>query len=436
MAKKRSNNTGTVYKTANGYRAAFVADDGRRIAKRFSNLETGEEEAYAWLHEQLHLMNKGMLISPNEITLGEWLLEYLELYSKQNVRQRTFERYLATAKHCSPIAGISLQQLKPNIIQRLYKDMDKFSGETRKKVHVLLHSALTQAINNRLIQFNPMDGVIAPKVIREEIETFTRKEVDTLLSTAKPHNWYPILLLAAHTGMRLGELLGLRWMDVDLDAKTVFIRQQLQHARTGIIFEEPKTKNSKRKISVPTETIEVLREHRKELLKIKHKSLYDQLNNIQKNGLSETVEYKELLDKIENFFRTNLSELCFTAGNGSPIQPRNFERWWSSLQLKCNPEYQELAKQKEKLARQRKTDTQEYIEIVEKTKASAKAFHKKFHALRHTHATELLANGVPLIDVSRRLGHAKASTTLDLYGHAIPGNDEKAAEMAGKLYRL
>ncbi len=413
MPKKRANNTGSVYpdKQRGGSRAQLTLDDGQRIGKRFpvaddsdDERERAENEAYGWLHEQLHLQNKGALVRPSDITLGEWLGDYLELYSKPSVRQRSFERNLSVAKHCNPIADYKLQDLKPNHIQKLYASIP-LSGETKRKVHVLLTSALAQAVRNGLLYTNPMDGVIAPKVTREEVEIFAREEVEALLSAAKGHRWYPALLLAAHTGMRLSEVLGLRWQDVDVDGKTVHIRQTLQVGSTGFIFDEPKTKNSRRKISIPANVATILKELRKQYM-------------------------ESLLPK------TDKRGLCFTTSVNTPIGPRNFERWWESLQKECCPEYKKLCHRRQQLSGLKQTDTKEFKDVVKKIAEVAKANHKKFHALRHTHATELLAAGVPVIDVSRRLGHAKPSTTLDLYGHAIPGNDQKVAQKAGKLYRL
>lgn len=408
MVKKRSNNSGTVYKDTKrgGYRAQLFLEDGRRLSKRFSGLDEAiEQQANDWLTEQLYKISKGQFINPTGLTLGEWLVDWLQTYSKQNVRQRTYERYLSLANHCSPLADYRLQDLKPNHFQKLYVSLDQYSGETRKKVHNLLHAALDQAVHDQLIPYNPITSVKAPKVIREEVITFQKDEIETLLSMAKPHRWYPPLLLATHTGMRLGEILGLRWMDVDFSAKTVYVRQTLQHPSTGIIFEPPKSKASKRKISIPEDTINVLKEYRKKLL--------------------------------EKSFGTGMSDLCFTAENGSPIQPKNFERWWKELQIKCNAEWQALeVKRKALLAQKVDIKSKAYQNIVEEQKETQKAHHKKFHTLRHTHATELLASGENVIDVARRLGHSKPSTTMDIYGHSIPGNDQKIADKVGKLYNL
>lgn len=95
-----------------------------------------------------------------------------------------------------------------------------------------------------------MESVTTPKVTREEIIVFTRDEINALLKASEGHKYHVPVLLASKTGMRLSEVLVLRWQDVDFDEDCIYIRQTLQRASTGIIFEEPKTKNSKRKITI------------------------------------------------------------------------------------------------------------------------------------------------------------------------------------------
>lgn len=103
-----------------------------------------------------------------------------------------------------------------------------FSGETRKKVHQLIHNALKQAQINRLIYNNPADLVKPPKATRDEIQVFTPEQINLLLEHAKPNRFYPALLLAVTSGMRLGEILGVRWQDIDMTNNEVFVRQNLQ----------------------------------------------------------------------------------------------------------------------------------------------------------------------------------------------------------------
>lgn len=164
--------------------------------------------------------------------------------------------------------------------------------------------------------------------------------------------------------MRRGEVLGLRWKDVNLKNGTVIIRQQLQCVGSEIIFQPPKTKSGKRKISIPTVVTNALQELR---------------NN------EKTIDIKQ-------------ETLVFRNSNNNPVRPEALERAWKKAITKCELPY------------------------------------RNFHCLRHTHATLLLAAGIPIIEVSRRLGHARVSHTLDLYGHAIPSYDERIIEKINQIY--
>lgn len=114
--KKRANNHGSIFedKARNKFRAQVTVPGGKTISKRFDT----EPEARNWLNEQLVDISKGQYIEPSNLTLGEWLIEWLQLYSKDNVRQRTYERYLSLAKHCEPISKMKLQALRPSHFQR------------------------------------------------------------------------------------------------------------------------------------------------------------------------------------------------------------------------------------------------------------------------------------------------------------------------------
>lgn len=129
-------------------------------------------------------------------------------------------------------------------------------------------------------------------------------------------------------------------------------------------------------------------------------------------------------DSIEERLKTGVfNELCLLSSTGAPIDPTNFEHWWIRLQRNNSAEYKKLEAQRKEMIKKNPDakDTDEYRVLI----STQRGIHKKFHALRHTHATMLLASGAPLIDVSRRLGHAKPSITLDLYGHAMPGKDKE-----------
>lgn len=391
---KRKNNQGSVYYDAenNKYRAAITMDNGKRPSKRFDT----EAEAEDWVALKRAEMGLGTFIAPSDVKLGPYMAEWLETHVEPDVRERTMDRYISLLAHIEPLADKPVQQIVATMLKKLYNnikvkrvrkdpktkekiiEMVPASGETKKKVHNLLHGCFEQARIDRLIQNNPAKDVTPPKVIRQEVEIFTEDEIHAILSTAKTmrnlseyeeHQWYPAVYMDVVTGMRLSELLGLRWMDAPTD-DYVLVRQGLHMTDAGeIIYEEPKSTAGKRKLSLPPEYRPILRKHRER----------------SKNNNPEAFSPESLI---------------FTSLEGTPINPQNFQRFWR------------------KLLRQ------------------AKVKHKNFHALRHTHATKLLAAGVRLLEVSRRLGHSKPSHTLDLYGHALPGGDDEIADQIGEIYNL
>ena len=390
---KRKNNQGSFYydEATKRYRAALTMEDGKRTSKRFDT----EQEAEDWVSLKRAEMGQGTFIAPSEVKLGTYIVDWLETHVEPDVRQRTMDRYISLLAHMKPLADKPIQDITATMLKKLYngikvkrihKDPDtkekiielvSASGETKKKVHNLLHSCLEQARIDRLIPSNPAKDVAAPKVTREEVEIFTEDEIKNILATAKTmrnlseypeHQWYPAVYMDVVTGIRLSELLGLRWMDV-LDGN-IFIRQGLHMTESGeFIFEDPKSLASKRKISLPPEYLPILAEHRTRAVK-----------------------------KDPDTF--SAESLVFTSLEGTPVNPQNWQRFWRKLLHQAGVE------------------------------------HKKFHALRHTHATKLLAAGKPIMDVSRRLGHSKPSHTLDLYGHAMPGKDDEIANSIGDIYNL
>lgn len=353
---------GTIFydNTRNKWRAGISTPGGRRLYKRFAT----KEQANAWLSEQLNDINKGMFVEPSDITLGEWLLLWLEKYIAGTVKQRTAERYSELAAHTFSLANVKIQKLHPLQVQGLYTEMEnKVSSSTTNKLHKLLSAAIKKAHELELVNKNIMTKVKAPRIEKKEIKIFTQEEITTILSYIKSNRYYSkyysFFLLAVTTGARLGELLGLRIMDVYLDKSEIHIRQSVQESRHGIIFESPKTKSSIRRISIPVET---------------------------------TIALKKTIGNREN-------GLVFITSNETPISPRNTGRMWNRILSGAGIEY------------------------------------KNFHVLRHTHATQLLTC-VPIVEVARRLGHARVSHTLDLYGQAIPNADKGIADNISSLFNL
>lgn len=365
--KKRRNGEGSVsYDEDRGtYRVWVTSPNGKRVSKRFSS----EEEALTWKNQQLHSMDQGIFVQPSKITLGQWVLEWLS-QKKQSVSLGTYENYVYISGHLDLIAQYKLQEIQPLQIYQLYRHLSKsLSGCTIHKVHKLLKASLGKAVSLNLTPKNIMLDIDTPKFEKKDIAIFSREDIEKILQTCHDHcvlkKKYPMILLAATTGIRLGELLGLRWCDVLFPTNEIFIRKSLKASKTeGIYLGSLKTKSSIRKIRITEDMMKIFR------------SLRADVKNMD----------------------INQETFCFPARTGNPISLRNMERAWDDIIR------------------------------------NAKVPYKNIHVLRHTHATELLAAGVPIIEVSRRLGHSKVSHTLELYGHAIPNYDDKIAAKVTQFY--
>ncbi len=370
MAKQRRNYEGTVYydKLQRSYRVFITTPDGKRFSRRFETRAAAVE----WQTEQRHQLQEGTYVAASDLTVGEWSIQWLKTYKKNAVRQRTFERYAELAKHLQLISRYRIQELTSLQVQKLYQELlQSLSASTVYKVHKILMAMFKKAVQIELLARNIMLTVEPPKPIKKEISIFSAKEIHLILATIQReprlHRYYPIVLLASTTGMRLGELLALKWENINEQDNSLYIQYSIQQSLSvGIFLEQPKTKASQRKIQIPCEVMAVL-------IELKQHRLTD-----------------------------DPYDLCFHTRTGKPIAPRSFERFWKALF----------------------------------TKYDLGLEYKNFHCLRHTHATELLAAGIPLSDVAKRLGHSKQSHTLELYAHAMPRQETAINKVIENLYSL
>jgi integrase len=211
-----------------------------------------------------------------------------------------------------------------------------------------------------------------PKVEEHEVPILPAEKIPALLEALQGHMLYPVVSLALATGMLRGELLALQWGDVELDATKPFLRveRSVEETKAGLRVKPPKTKRGRRTISLPPDTVAMLRAH-----KVK------QMETRLALGMGKPDETTLVLSDVE----------------GRLISPHSVSRAW------C------MACKTRKLPR------------------------VPFHALRHTHVSVLIGKGVDILTISRRLGHSKASVTLDVYGHLIGGADEAAAKAIGEV---
>lgn len=219
-------------------------------------------------------LSRGSFVKPEKITVGEWLDIWLQEYKRPSVRPATFDG-LETMIRCqlkAALGHIPLKDLRPEHIQRLYNEKSKSGLSPRyiRRIHVTLHSSLEQAMKNQLVTRNTSKAVMLPKMGKKEIQPLSLEQVGQLLGAIQGDRLYPTILLEFNTGLRRGELLGLRWQDVDLQAGVLHVRQTLARVgthtgdgpKTRLIFQEPKTSQSRRTIPIPGNILEELKRHK------------------------------------------------------------------------------------------------------------------------------------------------------------------------------
>jgi len=362
-----------------GSKWCFVLDIGRdpetgkRRQKWFSGFAT-KKEAQRAMVEKIAELNRGEYIEPTKITVKEFLEMWLEDEVKPNRKITTYDIYHSViTNHLIPgIGNIPLNQLGPIHINRLLKSLlDRGISSTSAKYSVrTLKVALNWAVKMQLIPKNPAANIrVSTGPSGAGMKVWTDEEVNQFLQVAKESKYYPAFYLAITTGMRIGELLGLKWADIDFDRGTISIRRTLQRTSAGLqLIEQTKTAKSRRLISISPSTVEVLKKHRveqkKEMIQYNYRDVYD---------------------------------LVFTTRTGKPVEPRNLREYFSFLSKKAG------------------------LPPI------------RFHDLRHTHATLLLQQGVHPKIVSERLGHSSISMTLDIYSHVIPSMQKEAAEMFDQI---
>ena len=369
MAKKRGQNEGTIYKRKDGTWAAQVSIQGRRLTKYTKT----QSEARTWLRTTLNQVDTGITFLGAQMELGKYLEQWL-VTVKTSVRPKTYEQYRQIVTgHIIPILGcIKLKDVRPDHVQSLYntKLESGTSNRTVRVIHTVLHIALNQALKIGLIGRNPSDAVIKPKLIKKEMKTLTDTQVQTLLLAARGTRKEVLYQLAVTTGLREGELLGLKWADVDWVTRHVKVQRQLQWlSGQGLVFNEPKSASGRRVIVVGSATIEKLRDH------------YQQ----------------QQWERLAAGDRWVENDLIFPTTIGTPSNWRSLVRSFKNL-----------------------LQTSGLPNI-------------RFHDLRHTAATLMLQQGIHPKVVQERLGHSQVSLTLNTYSHVLPNMQEDAAEKIDEL---
>lgn len=344
-----------------------------------------KREAQAYLTKTLAALDSGTFADPSKLTLREYLVDRWLPMKRESLRPSTFDSYRRNIElHILPALGhVRLQLLTPDQLDRFYADQlasgrltGKSAGlapKTVRHLHTVLHRALADAVRKSLVTRNVADAADPPKLRQAHgssaMRTWDADQLRLFLLAICDAPLGPAFWLAATTGMRRGEILGLRWSDVDFSAARLSVRHTVLNIAYQVTAGTPKTARGRRSIALDPTTIAVLRAHRKNQAAVR-----------RAQGRTPSAD-----------------DLVFPRADGGPHHPdlftQSFERAVKRLGL---PRI-------------------------------------RLHDLRHTHATLGLAAGIPPKVMSDRLGHATVAFTQDVYMHAIPRMEEAAAQQIADL---
>ena len=375
MANKRGNGEGgiTRHKKSGLYMARYTVRTPTG-PKRKTIYGKGREEVAEKLVEALSNRNKGLVFEGDDQTLSAYLDRWLSGSVKSSVKSSTFESYERMIRnHIEPALGHrKLKNLTPDHVQYFYQSkLDAgLPPGTVRLMHGILHKALEQAVKWGIVPRNVCKATTPPKPNPEEIHPLDAEQAKRFLEAACGNRLESLYVLAVTAGLRIGELLGLRWEDVNLDTKTLRVRRTRSQAKSGPTFTVPKNGKG-RSIKLTRQAVEALKSHK-------------------------AVQNAERL-KLGDLWEDNGLVFCTTAGR--PLDFRNV----------ATASFKPLLKRAE------------LPDI-------------RFHDLRHTCATLLLSRGHHPKLVQELLGHSSVAMTLDRYSHVLPGmGDQTAAAMEAAL---
>jgi len=370
---KRGNGEGSIYqrKSDGKWVGSLTLENGKRKVFYGKTRKEVQEKLKTALHEQ----QQGMLVAASQQTVAQFLTDWLEQTHKPHIRMRTYERYHeAIHLHIIPMLGqYQLQKLSAQHVQAFYtRKLDEgMASATVIYYHSVLHNALDMAVKWGLVARNVCNMVTLPRRERFEIQPLSVEQVQKFLMAVRGNKYEALFTLALATGMRRGELLGLKWQDISFGAATLQVRRiltrvptELRDEKKGHVFveAEPKTQKSRRNVIIASFALDVLKQHYQRQLEVKN----------QAGDVWQDHDY------------------VFCTSIGTHLHPNH-----------AVSELKKLLKQ-------------------------AGLPDIRFHDLRHSAATLLLSLGVHPKVVQELLGHTHISMTMDIYSHVLPGMQQDA----------
>jgi integrase len=373
---KRGNGEGSISRYKDGRWCGRYTVQTASGPKRNAIYGKSRQDVASKLSKALTDRDGGLVFEAGKLTLGEYLERWLNDSVKDSVRRSTFARYGQISRdHIAPTLGrVRLKALTPAHVQGLYRaKLDSgLAPRTVQYIHVTLHKALKQALRWGLVSRNAAEAVNAPRPIKKEISPLSPDQSRALLEAAREDRLRALYVLAVTVGLRQGELLGLRWEDINLDTATLVVARSLSMSGPGPTFVPPKTAKGRRNVTLTAQAIEALRDH---------KVAQDR----EKATLAELWEHHDLV---------------FPNQTGKPMHP------W----VLVGGSFKKLL-----------------------TRAGLPKA-TRFHDLRHTCATLLLTKGVHPKIVQEMLGHSSITVTLDIYSHVLPNMQERAVSAMENVF--
>lgn len=390
---RRGHNEGNIRQRTDGrweVRLSAGIDYKTGKPRRTSTCCNTRQEAIAILQQQAHEVRTQGWRDPMSVTLGEWYEYWLDTYMKDTVKQSTYASYRSYLnKHFCVLGKILLKKLEPHTLQEFYNYKFREEGlspKTLRNYHMALHKCLQQAVKEHLLVYNPCDAVTLPSGEKPEVVVFTNDQQRALVQASYSHRYGVFIRLNLCTGLRMGELLALKWEDIDFSTAQLHVRRTINRLakyeahdgenKTEIVFGTPKTKNSRR-------TIPLTRTMADELVRLKQQQAQDKIRAGDKytdDGFIVTNEF------------------------GHYFEQKTFKDYYDRL-LK-----------------------------------DADIGHFTFHALRHTFATRALERGMDYKTLSAILGHYSVAFTMDTYVHSMDEHKrremDKMNDMFGMQYSI
>ena len=365
---RRGRGEGSIYKRSDG-RWAGAVTVGYRNGTQHRKTIYGRtrKQVQERIHAALQHQAQGIPLPGERQIVRDYLTKWLSDVVKLRVRARTYESYESTVRlHIQPYLGrVSLAKLTPQRVQTWLNDLAAAGASPRtcQYARVVLRTALNQALKWNLVVRNAAALANPPRVVTREITPLDPKQAQRLLKHCTIHRLGCLFTIALSLGLRLGEALGLRWSDVDLQQGRLHIRRTLQRAKGGLVFGELKTARAYRILSLPNVAISTLTSHR----------------------------VRQLEQRLAAGSRWSEEDLVFTNRKGKPLDRANVRKQFHRLLESAN-----LPK-------------------------------VRIHDLRHTAATLLLLQGVNPRTVMELLGHSDVTMTLNTYSHVLVSLKEDAA---------